>query len=150
MLYSTTTFDFGSSALLQQFRLCIPPPHLLAVTSIDLRWHCGKLGQPHLGAAGKQNWDALWAFLASLLRLRALRLLVLPPRIHYTGGGESCDFEDAWLSPLRKFSEERMRMDIFDIALPKCYYDRFEEEIGEAQYRLIEIADIADVRSVRA
>lgn len=147
MLYSTTTFDFSSSALLQQFRFSIPPPHLLAVTSIDLRWHCGKLGQPHLGAAGKQNWDALWAFLASLLRLRALRLLVLPPRSHYIGDGESCDFNDAWLSPLKKFGEERMRMDIFDIALPKCYYDRFEKEIDEAQYRLINIVDRRGIRA---
>ena len=148
MLYSTTTFDFGSSTLLKQFCLRTPPPHLSAVTSIDLRWHCAKLGQPHLDAAGKQNWDAFWAFLASLLRLRALRLLVLPPS-YYFGDGKSCDFEDAWLAPLKKFGEERMQMDIFDIALPKCFYDRFEKETDEAQYRLIKAVDIVDRRSAR-
>jgi hypothetical protein len=114
------------------------PKRFETIASIDLRWHCSHRGQPHLSSNGKQNWDALWSFFATLPRLRHLRLAVFPPN-NYQLVSPEVDFDKAWLGPLDLLANHGM--EVFDIGIPSYFYVRFEKNHEGAPYRLLEIFD---------
>ena len=77
------------------------------ITSLVLRWHCTRLGQPHFSSEAEEYYDELWDFIASMLRLLEIWFGAL------TGTGDSIvhiseqsEFDEAWFEPMRSLRVE--------------------------------------------
>ncbi len=140
VLYSTTTFDFESAFTLRLFRSQIQPQRFSTITSLELRWSCGYTGQPQIGIQAKQQYDDLWRFLAEMEGLKKLRVAIISLRYErHALQQHDVDLNEVWLGPLEQFRGRGL--EVFDVAIPKSYCERFGAAREGAPWKLIEIFD---------
>lgn len=97
----------------------ILPQRFENITSIELSWDCSRQGHPH-EPRGKQGYDDLWAFLASIPGLRTLQFAVINSGLWGVSLEEEEAFLDTWLGPLDRFAKDRLK--VFDFAVPRWAY----------------------------
>lgn len=111
LLYTANTFSFKDSDCLKYLPTLIPPQRFDAIRSLKLHWHLR--GYPSEDPTAKENYDEIWRIIASMPRLRELRVqLAMHSRPHISFWRAN---EAVWLAPLKDFKE----LEVFELDMPQ-------------------------------
>ncbi|OBT85286.1 hypothetical protein VE02_06534 [Pseudogymnoascus sp. 03VT05] len=121
ILYSTTTFDFGTRQLLCNFPSLVLPQRFALISAIEMQWEFVNLGASVITAKHRQLYHDMWAMLAGMPNLRHLKIAV---------GAQECpnpapaDLKEVWLGPLKQLG----KMDVFEVLVPSSYARHLSDE----------------------
>ena len=136
LLYSSNEFRFDNALTLRLFPDLILPQRLARITSVVFNWPLPYELQPHISPDQKNGYRAAWATLADrFLSLRTLRVVLLAPGIADCSDTPAGEFKRAWLEPLDNLTN--LKLETFDILVPRSYYHYFKGVGSEKPYRFI-------------
>ncbi|OBT40324.1 hypothetical protein VE00_08472 [Pseudogymnoascus sp. WSF 3629] len=124
ILYSTTTFDFGSRQLLWDFPSLVLPQRFALISAIEMLWEFIDLGLSPIDTERTQLYQDMWAMLAAMPNLRHLKIGVAA---HECPDPAPPDLKEVWLGPPKQLGN----LDVFVVLVPVSYARIFNFGVDE-------------------
>ncbi|OBT68026.1 hypothetical protein VE03_01475 [Pseudogymnoascus sp. 23342-1-I1] len=141
ILYSTTTFDFGTRQLLYEFPSLVLPQRFALISAIEMSWEFIGLGLSPINTEQTQLCQDMWAMLAAMPNLRHLKIAVAAHECPYPAPP---DLKKVWLAPPKKLR----KMDVFEVLVPLSYAKMFNFSVDEgSNFTLGSFPDIFTVQN---